>query len=160
MSQLPGRLYATSDAEEAAQIATALALSEATAASQAAGPAASAPEPDSEVEGLSAGLGGLGLGSGPEPAPEQGAAAAAAPPAAVPGEWCYVVWRIPGHAHLIGLHTGGFRAWAGITQAAGEYSYARGWRLRKAPTLAAAQELYERERALLRVPAEPPVHNW
>ena len=54
--------------------------------------------------------------------------------------WAYAVWAAPEAPELVGVHTGGGKAWEGLAAALGGYSFKKGHRLRRFPTEALAHD--------------------
>ena len=75
------------------------------------------------------------------------------------GSHYYVIWKIPGRSHLVGVHSGGLRAWRALETELGRYSYAQGHRLRKAQSLFDALALFESEAAKHGIADQPPVFD-
>ena len=71
------------------------------------------------------------------------------------GSHCYVVWCVPGLPELTGIHSGGLTAWRSLETKFGRYSYARGFRLRKAGSLQDALVLFASEGAKHNVGDQP-----
>ena len=59
-----------------------------------------------------------------------------------------MVWVVPagvGQGQLVGIHTGGLRAWRALESQFGTYSYKRGHRLKKAATILDALVVFTSE---------------
>ena len=72
----------------------------------------------------------------------------------------YVVWKAPIAEHIVGIHSGGMRAWRAILAAIGSYVYDRGDRLRRFENLSAASAAYARESERHGAPRVPHHHRW
>lgn len=114
-------------------------------------------EPRAEEEADASVPRGQARASGaPQPAAERAArpsgeapsVARGRPAAAVTREWAYVVWRAPAAKEdIVGVHTGGARAWRGIADRlpGRAYAYRDGTRLRRIPDAELAAAAYAKE---------------